>query len=469
MTYSFQNRQRGKNFDALNVASKKHKMITEANRKSSRDNVFEQSFSSGKAKFSHHKLSSYRTNDQLEREADLFSERMINLSWLTIKSQPKGSHYTPQVSDTQKPLPGKIQTQFESQFGYDFSNVRIQTGSAAARETKEANARAITSGNTIQFAPGEYQPDTLRGRKLLAHELSHVVQQDSVVEGRYSSNAPYGIPQNAEDDGLTVGPFEDLQSDRFSGVSELERAYDDETLIFNGRSGDFVAIIQTALQDFGFPLPDHGVDGIFGSETESKVLEFQKAAGATMLDGIVGPETMNLLDQWALDREKKEKKSFLQMARNMLTDETEICLLDLFERHVNGDSINGYYMGPQQMDHYITKNLGDSSLPEFTFPHPKHTKNGFIKLNKYYSNKSLEKFVYEIHGIKSLANSVWEGLERLWGLRQNKQYYQFHMRTIDLLINYILKRSKNTDDIYSCFTLEVEKSPWWKMPWIYYP
>ena len=414
--------------------------------------MFEQSFSSGNATFSQHDISSFSANDQLEREADLFSERMINLPQFTAKSKPESSDSKPQGSDIQKPLPGNIRTRFESHFGYDFSNVRVQTGAAADRETKQAGARAITTGNAIKFASGEYQPDTLRGRKLLAHELSHIVQQDPVVVGDNFSNAPYGIPQYAEDDGLTVGPFEDLQSEGFSGIPELERAYDDKTLIYNGRSGNFVAIIQAALEDFGFPLTKYGIDGIFGSETESKVLEFQKAAGATMLDGIVGPETMNLLDQWALERDKKEKSSFLQMARNMLTDKTEICFLDMYERHVNGDSINHYYMGPQQVNWYVTKNLGDESLPEFTYPQPKFTKPGFNGLDKQYG-KSLEQFVYGNQGIKSSVNSIWEGLERLWVFRQNKLYYRTHKNTIDYLIGYFNDASEIHNDIYRCFEL----------------
>ncbi len=65
----------------------------------------------------------------------------------------------------------------ESSFGYDFSHVRIHTDSMAAASADAVRARAYTVGQSIVFASGEYAPDTSRGRGLLAHELTHVVQQ----------------------------------------------------------------------------------------------------------------------------------------------------------------------------------------------------------------------------------------------------------------------------------------------------
>jgi hypothetical protein len=65
----------------------------------------------------------------------------------------------------------------ESRFGYDFSNVRIYADERAARSAQLVNAIAYTAGNDVVFGQGQYQPYTLEGRRLLAHELTHVVQQ----------------------------------------------------------------------------------------------------------------------------------------------------------------------------------------------------------------------------------------------------------------------------------------------------
>lgn len=64
----------------------------------------------------------------------------------------------------------------ESRFGYDFRNVRIHTDERAARSAYPINSLAYTVGNDIVFGEGQYKPDTSEGKRLLAHELTHVVQ-----------------------------------------------------------------------------------------------------------------------------------------------------------------------------------------------------------------------------------------------------------------------------------------------------
>lgn len=65
----------------------------------------------------------------------------------------------------------------ESRFGYDFSNVRIHNDVLANESSKDMHALAYTHGRHVVFAADQYQPDTPQGKKLLAHELTHVVQQ----------------------------------------------------------------------------------------------------------------------------------------------------------------------------------------------------------------------------------------------------------------------------------------------------
>jgi hypothetical protein len=65
----------------------------------------------------------------------------------------------------------------ESRFGADFSNVKIHTGSYATQLSKDLNAQAFTVGNDVYFNEGKYQPESSEGKHLLAHELTHVIQQ----------------------------------------------------------------------------------------------------------------------------------------------------------------------------------------------------------------------------------------------------------------------------------------------------
>lgn len=76
-----------------------------------------------------------------------------------------------------QPLDGATRAFMEPRLGRDFSGVRIHTGSQAAQSAHEVNAVAYTVGRNIVFGGGEYAPETSSGKRLLAHELTHVVQQ----------------------------------------------------------------------------------------------------------------------------------------------------------------------------------------------------------------------------------------------------------------------------------------------------
>ena len=76
-----------------------------------------------------------------------------------------------------KHLPKPVRAYFEPRMRADFSQVRVHADAHAADTAKSINARAFTVGRNIAFGAGEYSPDTNIGRKLLAHELTHVIQQ----------------------------------------------------------------------------------------------------------------------------------------------------------------------------------------------------------------------------------------------------------------------------------------------------
>src|SRR3954471_15648673 len=74
-------------------------------------------------------------------------------------------------------LPETVRQVMEPRFGHDFSDVRIHADPQAAGAARGAGARAYTIGADVVFGPGEYRPHTESGRRLIAHELAHVVQQ----------------------------------------------------------------------------------------------------------------------------------------------------------------------------------------------------------------------------------------------------------------------------------------------------
>ncbi len=129
--------------------------------------------------------------DALEREADHAAESVMRTSdETTYESARQLSGYSPAgeshpvpagVSEVLRspgqPLDVSIRDFMESRFGHDFSAVKIHTDHAAAESARGVRALAYTVGSSIVFGAGQFAPHTHAGRTLIAHELSHVVQQ----------------------------------------------------------------------------------------------------------------------------------------------------------------------------------------------------------------------------------------------------------------------------------------------------
>lgn len=96
----------------------------------------------------------------------------------------------PSLNSTGSSLPRQAQQFFSARMGYDFSGVQIHTGNEAAQSAKNINAKAYTIGNNIVFNEGQYSTETNEGKKLLAHELVHVMQQDENIISRKEEAEP---------------------------------------------------------------------------------------------------------------------------------------------------------------------------------------------------------------------------------------------------------------------------------------
>ncbi len=85
-----------------------------------------------------------------------------------------------------RPLDGDARADMESRFGHDFGRVRVHDDANAAVSAGAVAARAYTVGNHIVFGAGSYAPSSADGQRLLAHELTHVVQQGGASSGAVS-------------------------------------------------------------------------------------------------------------------------------------------------------------------------------------------------------------------------------------------------------------------------------------------
>ena len=269
----------------------------------------------------HAKLKVNQPNDRFEQEADAVAEKVVNgeasiqrkcagceeeeklqrqseeekeilqgksLAQLKTSSPDGGKRTSSRVEQqinssrgSGQPLPRHTRSLMENGIGAGFRSVKVHTDDNAVQMNRELGARAFTNGNDIYFNSGEYRPETSQGRHLLAHELTHVVQQ----------GAGSGLIQTDLDD------KHNLTAALFSGEKKLEDAFDGEDIVRLPDKGPAVKKLQQALIQLGFSLPS-GDDSIFGGETQRAVKQFQTASGLTGkdIDGIVGKKTMGLLD-----------------------------------------------------------------------------------------------------------------------------------------------------------------------------
>ena len=85
-----------------------------------------------------------------------------------------------------QPLDTATRAFMEPRFGHDFSRVRVHTDATAEQSARDVNARAYTVGQNIVFGAGRFAPGTREGLELIAHELTHVVQQNGGTVSRTS-------------------------------------------------------------------------------------------------------------------------------------------------------------------------------------------------------------------------------------------------------------------------------------------
>ena len=83
-----------------------------------------------------------------------------------------------------QPLPEFVRAFFELRFGTDFDQVRVHSDVKAAEVARVVDARAFTMGRNVVFGEGEYTPETISGRRLLAHELTHTIQQGADIRDK---------------------------------------------------------------------------------------------------------------------------------------------------------------------------------------------------------------------------------------------------------------------------------------------
>jgi hypothetical protein len=178
--------------------------------------------------------------------------------------QRKGAEAPPivrsAINSAGYPLDNGTKTFFETRFGHDFSNVRVHADSLAVASTKSIQAKAYTHKNHIVFGSGQYQPETVTGKKLLAHELTHVVQQERGIRSGALQRQPAPQPAPPEikfrigwftDEGAPVETNEQVLAVARLTIASLQGGLDDiSSASVKAQVTDWISTVKGVLPYF---------------------------------------------------------------------------------------------------------------------------------------------------------------------------------------------------------------------------
>jgi len=208
--------------------------------------------------------------DRSEREADRVTDQVLAAPTRNgvrtaaphierFSGQPNGRTSATSVdrvlAEPGAPLEPGLRRDMEQRFGRDFSQVRVHSDSAAAQSARDVDASAYTVGHDMVFGTNRFAPETSKGRRLIAHELTHVVQQsrDGTTVGdheggRFAGSLPNVVQRQPEDPqpkkpASQTTPTKTLKSqgvDLKDPVSGTTAAIIDEVLLRNQRLAPYI-------------------------------------------------------------------------------------------------------------------------------------------------------------------------------------------------------------------------------------
>ncbi len=141
-------------------------------------------------------------NDQEALQAKGEEEESLQAKAVAAPKQKSANSIESKLKTTKgngQTLGGKAKQDMESGFGADFSNVKIHTDAKAAEMSEQIGAQAFTHGNDVYFNQGKYDPESTEGKALLAHELTHTIQQEGANEKEASASNETAIEKDSDE------------------------------------------------------------------------------------------------------------------------------------------------------------------------------------------------------------------------------------------------------------------------------
>ena len=198
-----------------------------------------------------------------------------------------------------EPLATATRVFFERRFGRDFRDVRVHAGSRAADMAREVHASAFTAGPNIVFGSDQYRPESRDGQRLLAHELTHVVQQRSgSAPAERVQRQP--SPRPAPDEILIAGETIEV-TDKAPGPPDDRQGppVPDQKWVFKNNKAYWLQYNLDSvkpLRDFDpFATPKAYANRVYQAQKYLRAEKYIFREKKIALDGILGPETILFL------------------------------------------------------------------------------------------------------------------------------------------------------------------------------
>jgi len=207
---------------------------------------------------------------------------------------------------------------YEPRFGYDFSNVKVHTDNIAAKSAQSINALAYTSGNNIVFNSGQFAPNTDSGKKLLGHELTHVVQQGNAKQQSspvtISKADPYTIQRSCG-----TGPIATVAGTHAGCGDNFDGTFISGNLFkFNRDCDEFAPGQEAALVSFvnGLPATTNielhsyaSVDGDVNYNKDLGCARMKKAQSVIVTAGFPASRILNVVNHGPVPGPASDRRS----------------------------------------------------------------------------------------------------------------------------------------------------------------
>ncbi|QHS58352.1 eCIS core domain-containing protein [Chitinophaga agri] len=170
-----------------------------------------------------------------------------------------------QTKGSGEPLPDNTRAHMENAIGADFSDVKIHTGTTAVQLSEQLNAHAFTVGNDVYFNQGAYSPGSTQGDKLLAHELTHVVQQNGSIQKKIQRQKKQG-PEYVE--------FQVKVPENFTSLEQMYRLFErvayGREMNMSWSCGSYCDMTKNRGQIIPFLVPKTKLDRVRGEQADKE-------------------------------------------------------------------------------------------------------------------------------------------------------------------------------------------------------